>query len=974
MYGLSKRLEGKPLKPPLYEMKQVPHYRGYDAPLLNSESVLYHIKDSPDRQDWKDSLGEMLLLCNEANRRSRLRQDETKEGKGVKVSSKPLSLEYMADRHDIDDPLNGYMIRTISNKQLQGFIQYTTFTTWQSTFRWDSMHEAAFSYDPTPLARQMARKERHYDQDGTLAAALQSTVRGGTVDKEGIVWPRICELSLLGALGCGRLLVDVMLESLEREYQSHSYDYVVVQATDNSIPFYESCGFKRVGAIVENPSLCCSSSKKKQATGENTVGGQPRFVTCPTTVYTTPKHSETPLMIAKKLQQQEVYRKYANLSAHLLDDIMFLNKPFIPTLKPNSKLWCGTELLIPDYQLMAQDSVSNSLLSDKVSYTEHGDKMKSVFASSNTIQWYLTNDNDTMAGVARKFNLYHKVLLKKFVYTNQCRIAHVTAQAVFKAGTLLQVSHLIDPAEQKHMSKNARNEPWLPYCHWTFPNEDTKEVLENTEATYLMCKKLNIDRGAEMIQSLRATQTKRAKPVKKVYISTRGLTQEEIDEKMRIIAAQEDQILLEERRKQLLNSSVDVDWKQKERLHKVMTLIQPYQTPQSIYDDVTSVVKLKKASLSLEAAQKMQRRKYNKNRRKKNLGDVHNMKPLDTFFSKSNALFNDESMLFNQVVKLNSQGKHMLYGKSNPSKYEYYYVLTFIPDLYWCHLTPMVLVEEQNRNCKMGGAPRWKLVSESLGEEIDISAYYCVLVPSKTIYDCEDADHEEWEINVLSDEVNTTQRDDQRSKCNSHGQIKPNHKRRTSATKESGLMENPTSKLMYSSSIEDCKSSTKVERIDQKHDCASSSKHDNPEEKSKSHSRSSPRKIMKVDEGEPATVSDDSDDSGGCDSTSEEPHIQHKSKQVAKEPLTKSITKLKTPQPTKYSTKSLKRKSSTVFQTATETIILRDPPKNSKRPRPSYKNLDNRVDVFSPSQAEVASRPPRRAKRQKTSIKIDSPM
>jgi hypothetical protein len=56
----------------------------------------------------------------------------------------------------------------------------------------------------------------------------------------------------LGALGCGRSLVQLAIEQLEfqRATGSANYDYLALQATDNSIPFYESIGFVRVGAVI----------------------------------------------------------------------------------------------------------------------------------------------------------------------------------------------------------------------------------------------------------------------------------------------------------------------------------------------------------------------------------------------------------------------------------------------------------------------------------------------------------------------------------------------------------------------------------------------------------------------------------------------------------------------------------------------------------------------------------------------------
>ena len=73
------------------------------------------------------------------------------------------------------------------------------------------MHDSAFAYDDDKLAQQMAAGVRKFDQDGSLAADLQSTVRCGDPWNEGIVWPRIAEISLLGGLGCGKVLVSLQI-------------------------------------------------------------------------------------------------------------------------------------------------------------------------------------------------------------------------------------------------------------------------------------------------------------------------------------------------------------------------------------------------------------------------------------------------------------------------------------------------------------------------------------------------------------------------------------------------------------------------------------------------------------------------------------------------------------------------------------------------------------------------------------------
>ena len=97
----------------------------------------------PTRACWIHYLGEMIQLCNEAARRSlkKHRLETCKEMDGIQ--SKPLGLEYMADRLDTDDPLWGYLVRSEKEGFLQGFITATTFTTWHKDFEWNSIAREA---------------------------------------------------------------------------------------------------------------------------------------------------------------------------------------------------------------------------------------------------------------------------------------------------------------------------------------------------------------------------------------------------------------------------------------------------------------------------------------------------------------------------------------------------------------------------------------------------------------------------------------------------------------------------------------------------------------------------------------------------------------------------------------------------------------------------------------------------------------
>lgn len=111
----------------------------------------------PTRECWFRCVTEMLLLCNEASARfaktNTVKRKDEADGSG----SKPLGLEYMADRLDTDDPIFGYMVRTQREGWLQGFITLTTFTTWHKDFEWNSLvKEAGISDDDKRWGRACA--------------------------------------------------------------------------------------------------------------------------------------------------------------------------------------------------------------------------------------------------------------------------------------------------------------------------------------------------------------------------------------------------------------------------------------------------------------------------------------------------------------------------------------------------------------------------------------------------------------------------------------------------------------------------------------------------------------------------------------------------------------------------------------------------------------------------------------------------
>ena len=102
---------------------------------------------------------------------------------------------------------------------VQGFIWYTTFTSWTHYFRWDSLAPDA------GLTNSAEKHSVRWDQDGVLAGELELQFRSGDPRHEGVIWPKVAEISLMGALSCGELLMQLVLEEMEA---AHTFDYAVV--------------------------------------------------------------------------------------------------------------------------------------------------------------------------------------------------------------------------------------------------------------------------------------------------------------------------------------------------------------------------------------------------------------------------------------------------------------------------------------------------------------------------------------------------------------------------------------------------------------------------------------------------------------------------------------------------------------------------------------------------------------------------
>jgi len=219
-----------------------------ELPFRGNDSVVW-IPSS--RVDWENCVDEMTSVCTAAAWRRYCNSDDTRE------FYPPLSRIYIRDRVDIDDPLRGFQVRHRIGGWLQGFVMLTDFTTWTHYFKWDSEH---------PESGMKAPSFPSYSKDdGRMALELEGQPRSGDPLDKGVIWSSIAEISLVGALGCGEYLLNMALDDIRRR---GTYRYAVLQATDQSRPFYEKFGFIRVGAISRYGAAQDMSTNGSQSTDE----------------------------------------------------------------------------------------------------------------------------------------------------------------------------------------------------------------------------------------------------------------------------------------------------------------------------------------------------------------------------------------------------------------------------------------------------------------------------------------------------------------------------------------------------------------------------------------------------------------------------------------------------------------------------------------------------------------------------------
>eukprot|EP00529_Nitzschia_sp_RCC80_P007599 CAMPEP_0113514134 /NCGR_PEP_ID=MMETSP0014_2-20120614/40240_1 /TAXON_ID=2857 /ORGANISM="Nitzschia sp." /LENGTH=1247 /DNA_ID=CAMNT_0000410597 /DNA_START=337 /DNA_END=4080 /DNA_ORIENTATION=- /assembly_acc=CAM_ASM_000159 len=909
------RHPSSPIAQPKYTFDQVPHV----SKTLEGSVI----QEVTTREAFKQIMAEMVLLCKEAMKRN----------KSVRTASKPLSLEYIADRLDVDDPCFGYIVRS-KEGHLQGFITVTTFTNWQKNFKWDSLNEVSFYYDAhvdgdkddhnnddddsnsddgdgykddddsdnmddideddhddedfdirkpsasssvssssrkrkgrrksksqstksstkktemkTPprksnsnLSSERERRlssikkrpktKRIIDEDGSLAKDLQKTVRLGDPYNEGIVWPRIAEISLLGGLGCGKAMVDLVIEHLEfqRGSPTANYDYIALQATDNSIPFYESRSFVRVGAVTydsqhptphSTPMKSRSTSKascyspinnsnrsrsnlkrgdddvdmdtngsrssspdftetsisthgsgadaqvQQQPNMINAVIKPQGIVASPHFQFVVEKPGDTPNDIAKRFKVN-------------VWDVIFLNKDLYPDLRPTSKTHKGTILYVPECtepDETTQTASKRAMLSSPRTPTRSNSAATTTAAAASApaqpaaspVKWFVAKENDTPRKIAQQFG----VACNKLVAANRSRLPELQANSRLRKGTRIKVSNLdsIDEIAQ-------------PYCHWSFP-EDTH--VEGGDPSYMMVRRLDrkTARHPRFVRNSFAVPVEQYKPPTMLFppppknqhvpIATshppsNNFKPDGQQSSAALPRFNPNSTKTTKRKNVKLPKKPQKPPELEDKPHTdgkaVYTAHQKDLHPEFINEtpEISKIIHDRWSRLAKEKkeryheAARQARIAYDRvndeyqgkirewKKECKRRQDAHaEENPVQNEMMKvdrtaAGGCVAPEFSLFNSVVKLRSDA---LEGK----EYKYWYVLTYIPDLKWCHLVPMeqqgVFGPERKRS---HGRPRFRLVDEKLALELDISSTYCIPVKARALKKSNDADKEEWDV------------------------------------------------------------------------------------------------------------------------------------------------------------------------------------------------------------------------------------
>ena len=545
----------------------------------------------------------------------------------------------------------------------------TTWTTWSRNFRWDSTNPCLDMNDedePEPGAKP---RRKGLVDDGTLSDELMTEIFAGDPDNEGVVWPRVAELSLLGAVGSGRWLVQLIIDGLEAP--DSPYRYVVTQATDGSIPFYERMGFVRMGAVQ-----CTKRPEVKEPTDEDEPKKKkPKKSKLPPP----PQHIE---MISRHDKYtieglDETCSTVADKCGVDIFDLVWMNQRRYPKLAADAPLKKGTVLQIPRSESIEEVRVENA---------------------RHRQYWHVMEADNAFKTEAQALGKDPKTLLE----LNKAHpwLKGIQLSSILLKGTRLQLSGIDMDFDE--------------YCHWTFPDDDPALA----ERSYMMARKLkpSSERTAEHAEDSVLVQTKdrllvAERPEVVPSAKLAPIFEKLKAEKARYEAAKEAPLHEIKESQKMDPKRMTIPFKAEAELLGI--------EPRALLEMNRGLPWLKGLQLSstLKVGTMLQ------------IGHKPDEPPPPPPPPK----------LFNRVVTIRGE-----------DAYEFWYVLTYLPDLQWCHVAPLETRGTFDSDGPRGiskGKPRWMLVSEDMGGEIDVGAGRCVMMDAVEMKGTkENADEEEWDI------------------------------------------------------------------------------------------------------------------------------------------------------------------------------------------------------------------------------------
>lgn len=284
----------------------------------------------------------------------------------------------------------------------------------------------------------------------------------------------------------------------------------------------------------------------------------------------------------------------------------------------------------------------------------------------------------------------------------------------------------------------------VPYCHWTFPDDK----FENNEPSYMMAKKLNRRNRQEAkvkpIESSLAVQVMKyeppppsiLKPESKIDASP-FKTPNKISKKRKL---HPDQPMPPKRPKTGFFFFLDTEREKMKEDDVKLSTAEFMKVAAVKWNDLSSKekslfeIKREEATIEYEKEMKDYRIKMEEFKAQHPDWEQQVSQSVPQKIKKSKDFFN-------KVVRLTEEGR-----REAGTEFEFYYVLTYIPDLFWCHLAPMRRMGTFGSKSPKKGRARWVLVGENEGKELDISAAVCEIIKSRCMKRCIDADKEEWDI------------------------------------------------------------------------------------------------------------------------------------------------------------------------------------------------------------------------------------